>query len=176
MGVVLVAVTDWERLDPIMALVVAGQIGWTGTRIVRSSIAGLMDAALPSEDRSHIESVLALYARDGVQFHALRTRQGGAQRFIAVHVLVPGDWTVLRGHQLLERVEASLHSALPNSSVLTHLEPLDDPASWEDLFWERAEVQVAPATSQPAFPLSTAPETAGICRKAQHNESMVVRS
>jgi cation diffusion facilitator family transporter len=143
-AVVLVGVTDWERLDPIVALVVAGQIVWTGTRIVRKSIAGLMDAALPPEEKSRIESILARYALDGVQFHALRTRQGGARRFVSVHVLVPGDWTVLRGHQLLERLEASLCSVLPNSSVLTHLEALDDPASGDDPFWKRAEVRDAP--------------------------------
>jgi hypothetical protein len=80
----------------------------------------------------------------GVQFHALRTRQGGARRFISVHVLVPGDWTVLQGHQFLERLEASLCGVLPNSSVLTHLEALDDPASWDDPFSKRAEVRDAP--------------------------------
>jgi cation diffusion facilitator family transporter len=143
-AVVLVAVTDWERFDPIIALVVAGQIVWTGTRIVRKSVAGLMDAALPPEDKNHIESILASYACDGVRFYALRTRQGGAQRFISMHVLVPGDWTVSRGHQLLESLEARLRSALPNSSVITHIEPLDDPAALEDQYLERDDVPVVP--------------------------------
>jgi cation diffusion facilitator family transporter len=143
-AVVLVTVTGWQRLDPIIAFVVAGQIIWTGTRIVRKSVAGLMDAALPLEDKKRIDSTLEIYAREGVQFHALRTRQAGTLRFISVHVLVPGDWTVLRGHQLLERLEASLRSALPNSNVLTHLEPLDDPASIADQGLERDETQVVP--------------------------------
>jgi cation diffusion facilitator family transporter len=138
-GVGLVVLTDWERLDPLVALLVAANIIRTGTGIIRRSISGLMDTAIPGEERQRIEGVLAQYAREGVQFHALRTRQAGARRFVSLHVLVPGGWTVQRGHELLEKIESDLRGELPNTTVFTHLEPLDDPASWHDITLERTE-------------------------------------
>jgi divalent metal cation (Fe/Co/Zn/Cd) transporter len=83
--------------------------------------------------------VLDAYTRDGVEYHALRTRQSGARRFVSLHVLVPGNWTVQHGHQLLERIEADIRRTLPNVTVLTHLESLDDPASWDDMTLDRRE-------------------------------------
>jgi cation diffusion facilitator family transporter len=138
-GVGAVAVTDWERLDPIVALVVAANIIWTGAKIVRRSIAGLMDKAIPAEDLAVIRKVLDEFRKDGVQFHALFTRQAGAQKFVSLHVLVPGDWTVRRGHGLLERIEADIRRAVARTVVFTHLEPLDDPVSWDDEKLERPE-------------------------------------
>jgi len=138
-GVGLVVLTDWERLDPLVALLVAANIIRTGTGIIRRSISGLMDTAIPGEERQRIEGVLSHYAREGVQFHALRTRQAGARRFVSLHVLVPGGWTVQRGHELLEKIESDLRGELPNTTVFTHLESLDDPASWHDITLERNE-------------------------------------
>ena len=137
-GVGAVALTGWIRLDPIVALVVAANIIWTAVRIVRASVLGLMDTALPPGEREAVKRVLNKHAADGVQFHALRTRQSASRRFVSVHVLVPGAWTVHDGHQLLERIEADIRSALPNASVLTHLESLDDPTSWDDEELDRA--------------------------------------
>jgi cation diffusion facilitator family transporter len=137
-GVGAVALTGWIRLDPIVALVVAANIVWTAVRIVRASVLGLMDTALPPGEREAVKRVLNKHAADGVQFHALRTRQSASRRFVSVHVLVPGAWTVHDGHQLLERIEADIRSALPNASVLTHLESLDDPTSWDDEELDRA--------------------------------------
>jgi cation diffusion facilitator family transporter len=131
-GVGAVAVTGWTRLDPIVALVVAANLVFTAVRIMRASVLGLMDTSLPPVEREAVKRVLHAHADGGVQFHALRTRQSGARRFVSVHVLVPGAWTVHDGHQLLERIEADLRAALPNMSVLTHLESLDDPTSWDD--------------------------------------------
>jgi divalent metal cation (Fe/Co/Zn/Cd) transporter len=96
-----------------------------------------MDTALAVEDVAAIRKILQGYEPGGVQFHALRTRQSGARKFMSVHVLVPGDWTVQRGHQLLERIEGDIRRALPDIVVFTHLESLDDPASWEDQHLER---------------------------------------
>jgi len=138
-GVGAVALTHWQRLDPIVALVVAANIVWTGVKIVRRSIAGLMDKAIPAEDVAVIQKVLEVFRKDGVQFHALFTRQAGAQKFVSMHVIVPGDWTVKRGHELLERIEADIRRAVPKTLVFTHLEPLDDPASWDDEKLERPE-------------------------------------
>jgi cation diffusion facilitator family transporter len=131
-GVGAVVLTGWQWMDPVVALLVAANILWTGSRIVWRSIAGLMDLALSAEDLAEVQRVLGTYQNDEVQFHALRTRQAGARKFVQVHVLVPGGWTVQRGHDLLEKIEESLGAALPNLSVFTHLESLEDPASWED--------------------------------------------
>lgn len=131
-GVAAVAITGWLRLDPIIALLVAANIIWTGVHIVQSSTSGLMDAAWPATDQETLHEILDVYRRQNVQFHALRTRQAGARRFVSMHVLVPGKWTVQRGHELVESIEKDVCTMLPNVTTFTHLEPLDDPASWED--------------------------------------------
>ena len=131
-GVGMVAWTGWQRLDPILALAVAANIIWTGVGIVRRSVGGLMDSALPVEDRVAVWQVLKGHEQAGIKFHALWTRQAGARKFVSLHVLVPGDWTVQRGHQLLERIEDDIRQAVRDSTVFTHLESLDDPTSWDD--------------------------------------------
>jgi len=139
-GVGAVALTGWERLDPIVAFLVAGNIVWSGVRIVRKSALGLMDTALPVEQQNTLRRVLEPYIQDGVQYHALRTRQSGARQFVSVHVLVPGIWTVQRGHQLLESIEADISHALPSVTVFTHLESLNDSASWDDTNLDRTKI------------------------------------
>lgn len=137
-GVGAVVLTGWERLDPIIALVVAANIVVTGLRLVRRSANGLMDAALEPEELARIERVLDGLTSDEVQFHALRTRRAGRRAFVSVHLLVPGHWTVQRGHDLAEVVEQQLREvAGDGASVLTHLEPLDDPLSHEDVELDR---------------------------------------
>jgi cation diffusion facilitator family transporter len=135
-GVGLVALTNWLWLDPVVALLVALNIVWTGVGIVRRSIAGLMDISLAAEDMAAVRQALQSYEQSGVQFHALRSRQAGARKFVSTHVLVPGDWTVQRGHELLGKIEADIRRALPDAVVFTHLESLDDPASWDDETFE----------------------------------------
>ena len=137
LGVGLVALGGWQWLDPVVALLVAVNILWTGFVIVRRSILGLMDTVLSAQDLELVRSTLKSFDPEGVQFHALRTRQAGARKFVSVHVLVPGEWTVQRGHALLERIEAEIRRALPDCAVFTHLESLDDPASWDDQTLER---------------------------------------
>jgi cation diffusion facilitator family transporter len=131
-GVGAVALTGWIRLDPLVALGVAANIVWTGVGIVRDSVRGLMDAALPADEVALVRQILDAHITGGAQYHALRTRQSGARAFVSFHVLVPGAWTVHRGHGLLEQVEGAIRARLPNATVFTHLESLDDPASWED--------------------------------------------
>jgi cation diffusion facilitator family transporter len=128
----LVALTKWNWLDPVVALLVAGNIIRTGVGIVRRSVSGLMDASLSSADMAEVKKALKIYEEMGIQFHALLSRQAGARKFISMHVLVPGDWTVQRGHELLDKIEADIRAALPDATVFTHLESLDDPASWAD--------------------------------------------
>jgi len=136
-GIAAVAVTGWQPLDPIVALVVAGNIVWSGYRLLRVSVDGLMDKALPAAEYAAVRAVLDAHVKNGIQYHALRTRESGARRFVSLHVLVPGDWTVHRGHALLERIESEIRAVVPNVTVLTHLESLDDPASWEDQALDR---------------------------------------
>jgi len=138
-GIGVVALTGWQRLDPIVALLVAANIVWAGAGIVRRSIGGLMDTMLSAQDLAAVRKVFEGYEKGGVQFHALRTRQSGMRKFISVHVLVPGDWTVHRGHELLERIEDDIRDAIADAVVFTHLESLDDPASWEDQTLERKQ-------------------------------------
>jgi len=136
-GIGLVIATGWQWLDPIVALLVAANITRTALGIMRRSVGGLMDAAIPPQDLEAVRKIFQTYEANGVKFHALRTRQAGARRFISVHVLVPGDWTVHRGHELLEQIEADIRVAVSDSTIFTHLESLDDPASWEDEALER---------------------------------------
>jgi cation diffusion facilitator family transporter len=128
----LVAWTHWIWLDAVVALLVAANIIWTGVGIVRRSISGLMDVSLSPADMAVVRNALKAYEQTGIQFHALLSRQAGARKFVSMHVLVPGDWTVQHGHELLDKIEADIRRALPDSVVFTHLESLDDPASWAD--------------------------------------------
>ena len=136
-GVAGVAVTGWDRLDAVIALAVAVNIVATGGSLVRRSVGGLMDRALGKRERGQIDGVLALFERDGIRFHALRTRQAGSRAFLSVHVLVPGAWSVQRGHDVVEAVEAALRERLPYATVFTHLEPAEDPRSFDDAELDR---------------------------------------
>ena len=140
-GIIAVGITGWNPLDPIVALAVAANIVWTGIRFIRKSVLGLMDTSLPMDEQNLIRRVLETHREAGVEYHALRTRQSGSRRFVSLHVLVPGIWTVQRGHQLVGRIEEDISRALPNVIVLTHLESLSDPASWDNGVLDREETQ-----------------------------------
>jgi len=132
LGLLLVKLTGWLILDPIIALVVAVNIVWVGVKLLRETASGLLDSALPAESQKIITDVLAPYQQQGIVFHALRTRVAGSVQFVSFHVLVPGDWTVKRGHQLCEEIELAISRELGDTNVTTHLEPIEDPASWDD--------------------------------------------
>jgi cation diffusion facilitator family transporter len=132
-GVALVFLTGWLRLDPLVALAVAVHIVWTGLRLMRRSWKGLLDAAISAEDTGEVTKLFTEYSRRyGVSFHALRTRQAGARRFISFHLLVPDAWTVAQAHQLSEEIEARMRSMVANAAVFVHIEPISDPASYDD--------------------------------------------
>jgi cation diffusion facilitator family transporter len=137
LGIFLVKLTGWLILDPIIALVVAVNIVWAGLRLLQETSSGLLDAALPKEDMNIIKNILDKYEPQGIKFHALRTRLAGTRRFVSFHVLVPGAWTVLQGHDLCDAIELAIIQALPGTNVITHLEPLEDPASWNDYELDR---------------------------------------
>ena len=130
-GVLLVALTKWERLDSIIAFLVGCNIVWTGWHLMRESVDGLMDKALDAERATAMRAVLDRYSGDEVTYHHLRTREAGHRIFASVHVLVPGAWTVQRGHDLVEDVEADLRTAIPQLDISIHLEPREDPRSYE---------------------------------------------
>lgn len=130
LGVGAVALTGWPPLDPIVALLVALNIVWTGVNLLRRAVDGLLDATLPEAENARIDAILDRYRAQGLQFHDLRTRHSGTCRYLTVHVLAPGEMTIKAGHDWVERVEADIRAELGEIVVLTHLEPLGDPASY----------------------------------------------
>ena len=131
-GIALVWLTGYERLDPIVALLVAANILYTGYRLLRHSAFGLMDVALPAEDLKSIQSILDSYQTEGIRFHALRTRRAAAVNYLAVHILVPGEWTVEHGHKVADEIEERVRITVPNTRIVTHIEPVEDAVSLED--------------------------------------------
>jgi cation diffusion facilitator family transporter len=137
-GVAVAGSTGLSVLDPIVAILVAVNIIWTGVQLVGRSVSGLMDAALPRQEQSLIQDVMEKYRQQGVSFHALRTRQAAARRFISVHLLVPGDWTVHDAHHIAEDFESDIRQALGSVvTVFTHIEPVEDELSMEDMSLDR---------------------------------------
>jgi cation diffusion facilitator family transporter len=136
-GVGVVALTKWLPLDAIMGLVVAANIIWTGVKLIRRSISGLMDVALPESEMQAVEVVLQKYRQKGVEFHAIRTRQAASRRFVSIHVLVPGAWTVHDAHHVAENIEHDIHTALGEAVVITHVEPVEDELSMDDIELDR---------------------------------------
>lgn len=139
-GIIAVTLTGWQILDPLIALGVAVNIVWSGYYLINRSTMGLMDSALPPEELAEVARILKKYEQQGLQYHALRTRQAASRRFVSVHVLVPGFWTVDAGHDLLELLEADIRAALPEVTITTHLEPLEDPTSQQDKELDRPSV------------------------------------
>ena len=131
-GVLVVALTGIERLDPVIAFLVGLNIIWTGWKLIRASTEGLMDVALSKEENRGIAEILARFVSKDVHFHALRTRVSGHHRFAEVHVLVPGRWSVQRGHDLVEEVEAAIHAEFADLSITCHHEPAEDPRAYGD--------------------------------------------
>jgi cation diffusion facilitator family transporter len=136
-GVGLTALSGWEVLDPLIAIGVAVNIVRIGLDLVKRSMLGLLDTSLPTPARARIVEILDAHREDGILYHALRTRQAGTRTFVSFHILVPGEWSVQRGHDLLETIEDEIRAALPNSTVFTHLEPIEDPVSFQDTRLER---------------------------------------
>lgn len=137
-GVAIAGITGWSLLDPLLAILVAANIVWTGIQLVGRSVSGLMDAALPAQEQSLIREVIEKYQGMGVNFHALRTRQAAARRFVSVHMLVPGEWTVHDAHHVAEDFESDIRGALGGVvTVFTHIEPVEDELSMEDMSLDR---------------------------------------
>lgn len=136
-GVGLVAFTNIHILDPLIALVVAFNIIFTGFSIMKKSALGLMDTALSKDDLNIITQVLDSYKSKEVSYHGLRTRQSATRSFMSVHILVPGNWSVQRSHDLADEIELELCNKLPRLNVTTHVEPVEDPKSLKDIGIDR---------------------------------------
>lgn len=132
-AVLLVGWTGWDWLDPLLGLLLAGHIIATGVRLVRESLYGLMDTGLEESELAAVRTILDRQSAEGVQYHALRTRQAAAMKFMTVHLLMPGTWSIAEGHAKADRIEAELRAAVQGLVVLTHIEPAEDPASFEDV-------------------------------------------
>jgi cation diffusion facilitator family transporter len=122
-GVLLVALTGWERLDPVVAILVGLNILVTGYRLVSGSVTSLLDAALPEEDMTTLRAVLDRLRSPEVDFGEVRTRESGRQRFVSLTVRLPGDWTVERAHAVTDEVERAIGTGLPGTQVQTHVTP-----------------------------------------------------
>lgn len=133
-AVIIVAFTNWFILDPIIALIVAMSIGWTGYKLIRRSVLGLMDTVIDEQSANIALKILSDYKdKLGIDYHAFRTRKSGARKFIYFHLLVPDEWSVKKGHDLVEEIELKIIGKIPHSAVFIHLEPLEDPTSFEDI-------------------------------------------
>jgi cation diffusion facilitator family transporter len=156
-GVGAVAVTGLLWLDSVVAMAVGVNIVRAGVDLVERSALGLLDTAIPLDERALLHAVLESYHDRGIQWHAVRTRQAGVRRFVSLHVLVPGQWTVQQGHDLLEEVEYDIRGALGSVTVDTHLEPVEDPLAWEDVGLDRNEKPSAPSVQASAEPTQGPP-------------------
>ncbi len=136
-GVGLVQITRLVVLDAGVALVVAANIIITGVRLLRQAYHGLMDVSLPAPQMARIHEILKTYEGHGIRFHAVRSRSAAARSFVSMHILVPGAWTVQHAHQIAEEIEDKIRLEMPQLAIFTHIEPVEDPTSWEDSSLEK---------------------------------------
>jgi cation diffusion facilitator family transporter len=131
-GLGLVWLTKMEWLDPLMAIVVACGIFWTGFDLIRQSFNGLMDRAIPLHMQEPLRQAIRSQLQAGFHYHALRTRQAGAVIFADFHLLVPGAMPVSEAHQLIDEIESCVERALPGIRLTIHVEPVESMTSWTD--------------------------------------------
>jgi cation diffusion facilitator family transporter len=121
-GLVLATLTGWDRLDAVLAGLVALYIVWAGGRIIRATMSSLMDEALTTEVQRRIYAVISDKGSGAIEAHDILTRIAGRVSYIEFH-LVPGDMSVARSHQICDRLEVALEEAVPGAHVLIHVEP-----------------------------------------------------
>jgi len=139
-GIGLVKLTGWMVLDGIVAIGVALNILWAGYQLMHRSAMGLLDTSLSEAELSKITTVLDSLKSQNLEYHSLLTRQAGQRKFIELHVLVPGLWTIQVGHNLAEKIEKDIRDLFNVPvTVFTHLEPIEDPVSMHDIGIDRHE-------------------------------------
>ncbi|MDY9918505.1 MAG: cation diffusion facilitator family transporter [Proteiniphilum sp.] len=140
-AIVIVKFTGWLIVDPIIAILVALHIIYTGYRLISRSASGLMDASIPGEDLEKITNYLDSLNDQKIEYHSLLTRVAGRRKFIAMHILVPGKWTVKEAHDYADEIEETIVNMFDEPvTVHTHLEPVEDPASMKDIGIDRQEI------------------------------------
>jgi cation diffusion facilitator family transporter len=139
LGIALVKLSGWLVLDGIVAVGVALNIIRTGYQLIRRSASGLLDTAISKDETDKISQVLEKYKQQNIRFHSLMTRQAGQRKFISVQLQMPGTWNIHQGHKLAEKIEKDIRMLFPEShtTVFTHLEPVEDPASMLDINIDR---------------------------------------
>ncbi|MFQ3593841.1 MAG: cation diffusion facilitator family transporter [Gemmataceae bacterium] len=131
-GLGLVWATGALWLDPIVALLVAANILWTGGELMWRSFEGLMDRSLPPEELDQLRQAIRSCLGPNMEFHALRTRKAGSRRFVDFHLLVPGSMTVLESHAVADRIEDAIMATLENIEITVHVEPIESLRAWTD--------------------------------------------
>lgn len=131
-GVLMVKLTGWDRLDSIVAFAVGVNIVVAGFKLISESTRGLMDPTLPAEENAAIVAVLLKHTTDDVMFHGLRTRSAGRHGFATFDALVPGSWSVRKAHDLIEVIEADIRAEVPAVELRVHIEPKEDPRAYGD--------------------------------------------
>jgi len=132
LGLLLVKITGWIILDPVIAILVAVNIVFTGFKLIKRSVAGLMDEALSDDELNRVKSILDKYREQSITYHSLYTRKAASKNFIFLHLIMPGNWHISRGHEITKAIEIEIAEALPFSDVFIHIEPLNDPDSFDD--------------------------------------------
>jgi len=140
-GIGIVKLTGWLILDAIVAIGVALNIVWTGYQLMRRSALGLLDSSLPEDERLKITNALDRYKKQQLEYHSLMTRQAGQRKFIALHILLPGQLTIQEGHDMVEKIEKDIRDLFNAPvTVFTHLEPVEDPVSMHDIGIDRHDL------------------------------------
>ncbi len=124
-GLVLVVLTGWLVLDPLLAAAVAVNILWQGWKLIRVSVGGLMDEAVPAETLDRIRTIISENAEGAIEAHDVRTRHAGRMTFVEFHLVVPGAMAVSESHAICDRIEKALRSAMPDTHIAIHVEPED---------------------------------------------------
>ena len=140
-GVLIVKLTGFLILDPVIAVLVALNIIWTGFTLIKRSANGLMDASITEEELKKVKEYLDGLKTDTIEYHSLMTRQAGQRKFISLHLLVPGEWSVQQGHDFAEKIEETIEDMFSEPvTVSSHIEPIEDPASMRDIGIDRKKI------------------------------------
>lgn len=143
LGIILVELTGWLIIDPIIAILVGLNIIYSGYRLLHRSARELMDASIPEDELERVTAYLDSLSEREIEYHSLLTRMSGPRRFISMHLLVPGDWSVKRGHDCADEVEEAIIAMFREPvTVSTHIEPVEDPASMRDIGIDRVEIDI----------------------------------
>ncbi|MDD3787713.1 MAG: cation diffusion facilitator family transporter [Petrimonas sp.] len=142
-GILIVKLTGLVILDPIIAILVALNIIYTGYQLLSRSASGLMDASIPEEDLKKITAYLQSLKEKNIEYHSLMTRQAGQRKFVSFHMLVPGSWSVQEGHNHADVIEETIEDMFNEPiTVTSHLEPVEDPASLNDIGIDRKKTDI----------------------------------